>query len=307
LRVAASFNCKFQRKRPLSDCELFIFRQTVLGPARYASATRMTLANLFPDDDYKFQLRFERGEPARFFAPTDNCGEVIAERKRWLHEKPDACAALLPSGHALLEETIEFAHAANGFSTIATLPWERLIALSEFWEADFLLIRSDEDGKVRLHGGCVCFPSSWRLSEKIGRPIEFIHEAVPGLNLSIGSGIHKFLASIKPGISWLRHNWGLSRSPELNQHPDRRLPRLDATVRADEVWIRIEHQALIGLPKTRGILFGIRLENHPLIQVIADPAATARLARALKTMPEPMAIYKGIASARHRILGLLGQ
>jgi dimethylamine monooxygenase subunit A len=265
----------------------------------------MALADLFPDDDYKFQLRFERGKPEQFFAPTKDYANVIAERKHWLSEQPQTCATLLSTGEALLEETIEFAKTANGFGTTAASSWDRLIALSEFWEADFLLVRGDADGEVRLHGGCVCFPSSWRLSEKIGHPIEFIHEIVPGLNAGIGSGIHKFLANIKPGIAWLRHNWGLSRSSELNQHPDRSLPRLDPSVCAEEVWVRLEHQALVGLPKTGGILFGIRLENYSLAEVKADRLGAARLVRALKTMPEAMAVYKGISIARRRIVELL--
>ena len=129
------------------------------------------------------------------------------------------------------------------------------------------MLKADADGEIRLYGGCLCFPSSWRLSDKLGQPIEFIHGPVPGLNASIGAAIHKFLAALKPGVASLRHNWGLARSAELNQHPDRDLPRLDATVDADEVWLRVEHQALVALPKSGGILFGIRVVNHSLAEV----------------------------------------
>src|SRR5207247_2314497 len=152
-------------------------------------------------------------------------------------------------------------------------PSERLRALGEFWEPDFLLLKTSADGEIRLLGGCVCFPSSWRLSEKIGRPVEFIHSVVPGLNAGLGTAIHTFLAKLKPGIAWQRFNWGLSRSPELNQHPERRLPPLDATVRLAEVWLRVEDQALVALPKSGGILFGIRIVNRSLAEVAANPAA----------------------------------
>jgi len=128
---------------------------------------------------------------------------------------------------------------------------------------------------------------------------------VPGLNANIGAGIHKFLTALKPGVASLRHNWGLSRSVELNQHPDRPLPRLDATVNVDEVWLRVEHQALVALPKSGGILFGIRVVNHSLVEVKADSVAATRLCRALETMSEEMARYKGLATARGRIVRLL--
>jgi len=266
----------------------------------------VTLAELFPDGDYRFQLRFERGEPAEFFAPSAKHPELVTERRQWLGSDPRTYAALLPSGEALLEEAIALASAWNGFvpSKSAT-PWQTCLALGQFWETDYLLLKCDTDEEIRLYGGCLCFPSSWRLSDKIGKRIEFIHGPVPGLNQSIGQGIHKFLAALKPGTASLRHNWGLARSPELNHHPDRDLPRLDATVNADEVWLRVEHQALVALPKSGGILFGIRVVNHPLQEVKVDPIAAARLCRALETMPDEMARYKGLASARTRIVELL--
>jgi hypothetical protein len=143
------------------------------------------------------------------------------------------------------------------------------------------------------------------LSEKLGQPVEFIHNVVPGLNASLGAAIQTFLAKLKPGIAWQRFNWGLSRSPELNQHPDRLLRPLDAAVRLEEVWLRVEDQALVALPKSGGILFGIRIANHSLTEVAADPAVCAGFVRALETMPVAMARYKNLATARERILNLL--
>jgi len=266
----------------------------------------MTLAELFPDHDYRFQLRFERGEPADFFAPTLGHNEVRDERQRWLQRDPKTYAAILPPGAALLEEAVELAGVWNGFvPPAATTTWQKCLALGGFWEADYLLLKGDADSEIRLQGGCLCFPSSWRLSDKLGQPMEFIHGPVPGLNPSIGAAVHKFLATLKPGVASLRHNWGLARSAELNQHPDRALPHLDATVKANEVWLRVEHQALVALPKSGGILFGIRVVNHALTEVKADSLAAARLCRALETMPDEMARYKNLATARARILQLL--
>lgn len=295
----------------------------------------MTLAELFPDDDYKFQLRFERGEPADFFAPTSQNEKLLVERRHWLRSAPEMYAALLPEGQSLLMEAIEFAQSWNGFLPPATASApgtpasgpaqtknfrqragsetgapsvaarEKCLALGEFWEADFLLLKPDVDGEIRLYGGCLCFPSSWRLSDKMGHPIEFIHGPVPGLNASIGPAIHKFLAGLKPGVASLRHNWGLSRSVELNHHPDRGVPRLDASVSESEVWLRVEHQALVALPQSGGILFGIRIVNYPLAEVRKDSTVAARLCRALETMPEAMARYKNLAGARQRIVQFL--
>src|SRR5205823_30792 len=120
-----------------------------------------------------------------------------------------------------------------------------------------------------------------------------------------GNQIHSFLSKLRPGIAWLRANWGLSRSPELNQHPHRKLPRLDGDARLDEIWLRVEHQALVSLPRTQGVLFGIRIAVHPLTAIREDRPVAERFSRALKSMPEAMAQYKNIATARDRVLALL--
>jgi len=264
------------------------------------------LAGLFPDSDYRFQLRFERSEPADFFAPKPGLEAVLAERQRALCDEPEIYAALLPPGEAILDEIAALAGRWNGFvPPNPATSWEKCLALGGFWDADYLLLKAEGDGKIRLYGGCLCFPSSWRLSDKLGQPIEFIHGPVPGLNANIGAAIHKFLANLKPGVASLRHNWGLSRSPELNHHPDRALPHLDASVSLSEVWLRVEHQALVALPGSNGILFGIRVVNHPLAEVKADPVAAVGLCRALETMSEEMARYKNLATARGRIIQLL--
>ena len=273
----------------------------------------MTLADLFPDEDYQLKMRFQRGEIAEFFRPTAHHDALISERLRWLDTAPSTYAALLPEGRPLLEEACDLAKELQtipaDLSSLAKQhqPWDRCLALGRAWEPDFLLLQANDRGELRLYGACVCFPSSWSLAEKIGQPLDFIHGVVPGLNQQLGRQIEGFLEKIRPGISWQRANWGLSRSPELNQHPARRLRRLDASVTLGEVWLRIEHQSLVALPRSQGILFGIRLEIHPLAEVKQDAAAVERLCRALATMPDEMARYKNLAVARSTIICLLNE
>jgi hypothetical protein len=273
----------------------------------------MSLAELFPDTDYQFHFRFERGEAGNFFGRTDANESLLAERRRWLQENPKRYAALLPEGADLLDEATVLAvtlgeaispgpTGVDGFGGA----WSRCLALGMSWEPDFLLLKSDRQGAVRLVGGSVCFPSGWSLEEKIGHPIETIHGVVPGLNAAIGPQIQGFLTRLRPGIAWLRSNWGLSRGSELNLHPARNLPRLDATVRLDEVWLRVERQALFSLTRSQSILFGIRIELHPLAEIAADQELARRLARALRTMPEELARYKGLVEVRERVIESLG-
>jgi dimethylamine monooxygenase subunit A len=271
----------------------------------------MSLADLFSEGDYRFQPALRRGSAAEFFRPTVAHIDLCAERTRWLQSAPLYCATL-PEVHPLLKECVALAAEWGSISTDErqslsdTNGTSQLCSrLGQLWEPDFLLLKlSDADDFVLL-GGCVCFPSSWRLDEKLGRPLHFIHGAVPELNPQLGRSITSVLRALKPESAWLRHNWGLTRSTELNQHPSRTLARLDASVAPDEVWLRVEHQALVALPHSGGILFGIRIAAHPLSEVKTDEIARTRLIHALRTMPENIAAYKGITAARGRLLELL--
>ena len=274
----------------------------------------MTLAELLPDEDYRFQMRFKKGTVPEFFGPTDRNSEILAERRHWLDENPQQYAAMLPDGAELIRETVELVRReetlpeSNSDLFSQTLnPFEVCMRLGKVWEPDFLLLRADADDEVRLIGGCVCFPSSWNLAEKIGHPIQFIHNVVPGLNPALGSQIHGFLSRLKPGTVWLRANWGLSRSSDLNQHPARGLPRLSSNASLDEAFLRIENQALVALPESHGVLFGIRIAVHNLEQIHRDPALSKGLARALASLPDDMASYKNITDCRSRLISLLQQ
>jgi Haem-dependent oxidative N-demethylase, alpha subunit-like len=252
-------------------------------------------------------MRFQRGPVGDFFNPWHEPADVLKQRRHWLRHEPDVHSALLPDGAPLLEEMIEQSRHWFGppLPCRQADPRETLRVIGEALEPDFLLLKPDDTGAMKLVAGCVCFPSSWSLEEKMGRPLDFIHRVVPGLNEQLGQPIAQFLRRMTPDIAWLRANWGLSRSPELNQHPKRALPRLDASVKLDDVWLRVEHQALVALPKTGGVLFGIRVVVHPLAEVKQDAEAARGLRRALETMPEAMAAYKGIAPARGALLEIM--
>lgn len=272
----------------------------------------MNLSELLADEDYRFHMGLRRGSAAEFFQPTAQHDALIAQRRRWLRSEPQTYSEFLSESEALLNECLAQARdwqsitpEDHASTAAATTPSERGLRLGEIWEPDFLLLRANAAGRFQLVGGCVCFPSSWSLAEKIGHPMEFIHGPVPGLNAQLGRSIDAFLAKLTPEAAWFRHNWGLSRSPELNQHPSRPMPRLTESVTLAEAWLRVEQQMLVALPTSNGVLFGIRIAMHSLAEVKEDAATAGRLARALRTMPAQVAAYKGLGMARERVADLL--
>src|ERR1035438_1882636 len=94
----------------------------------------MTLEELFPEDDYRFQMWFERGDLADFFARSARSETVLAERRRWLCTDPKTYAAILPPGEAMLDEAVELACEWNGFAPPGlTTAWQKCLALGGVW------------------------------------------------------------------------------------------------------------------------------------------------------------------------------
>jgi hypothetical protein len=260
---------------------------------------------MFPPGGFAFHMRFRRGDIREFFGNTSNESPTLLERRKWLDANAGECAAVLPAGEPILDEAMELAASLGITVPRQATPLETCVALGRAWEPDLLFLHSSENAQPDLVGGCVCFPSSWSFEEKMGRPLDAIHEPVPTLNAQFANPVKQFLSRMKPGISWERINWGLSRTRELNQHPNRRLPRLDATVDITDVWFRVEYQSLVALPQSNGILFGIRLVIEPLDRLRMDPNFAAGLTAALETMPDAVAGYKGVLPARERLIELL--
>lgn len=264
------------------------------------------LAELFPDGDYRFHLTLRRGEPRDFFLPRDASGRVRAERAHWLATEPARYAALTPEGEPLLAD---FAVAAADWGLIEPLGdvhgGAALLNMGAALEPDFLLLSPDATGAFRLRGGALCFPTGWALEEKLGHTLDFIHGVVPGLNSALSGPIRQFLAKLKPGVAFYRDNWGLTATDELNLHPSRGHAAPDLPFAPERLWLRVEHQSLVALPRSGGVVFGIRIALHRLDEVARNPWAAKGLRRALASMSPEVAAYKRLDRISNQVVSWL--
>lgn len=278
----------------------------------------------FSDEDFRFRLGTVPGAAEEFFAWSADSAAVLAERRAWFAADPSRYAALLPEGEAIALELLE---SVASWPMLCDAPqecyspdvslFERLMMLSEQWEPDFVLLaprrqsspsptNSPHDELLfTVAGGCVCFPSAWRLTDKLGQTVDQVHQPVPELNSALGPQIDRLLARLRPGKCLVRSNWGVCRLPELNQHPERNLPSIQLPVRPDEAWLRREDQCLFALPRTGGIVFGIRVTHTSWPDVCSNRPAARSVARSLRTMPHDMLDYKRLAEVREQLARLL--
>lgn len=243
---------------------------------------------LFPAAAYRFQMGLRVGDARTFWSNQDSTGRVHAERQSWLDSAPALYRAQVLEGLPALAEARDWIQ-----------QW------TSACEPDWVVLSDGLTDEPRVLGGEVVFPSSWSLPEKLGLPLSAVHGPVPGLETALGKSIQTFFSRLAPDASWERDNWGLSADAELNHHPARRLPALDASARLATTWLRLERQFLTRLPLTGCLLFGIRVSHHRLDELVDVPSVAASLTRFLETMSEEVARYKGLILARESLLGEL--
>lgn len=252
---------------------------------------------LFPDEDFRWSMNLRAGDAAAFFSPTRERAERLAERRRLLGEMPEHYALLDPGSKPLVADTLDFLE-----------PWAgRFANLEELAlgvESDWVLMEADADGVFRIAAGAVCFPSHWSLPEKGGKTLDEVHGPVPRLNDEMERAINAFLTKLAPGVIRERENWGLTADSRLDQHPRHERIRLDGTQALDAICLRLEQQLFARL-RSGGLYFGIAVSHHRLDRLFArQPAVCAGMARALRTMPDDAAGYKGISEGRESLLRL---
>ena len=166
-----------------------------------------------------------------------------------------------------------------------------LEAAGRLVQEDLCVITPGPAGPV-LAAAVLCFPTRWRLAEKLGRPLAAVHGSVPFYAERLARPVDGLIGRLKPGRLVERVNWSLVDDPALFQPEGKwradRAAAITASNAGEMVFLRTERQTLLALPGG-AVLFGIRVRVHALAQVCAGAAEAARLAAALRGMPEAMA------------------
>ncbi len=164
-------------------------------------------------------------------------------------------------------------------------------------------------GAYRLTAASLCFPTRWALAEKLGRPMAAIHAPVPFYAEKLARPVDRFFARMKPERPVWRLNWSLTDDPELFQPSGHSRPDLATDITPDNagarLFLRVERQTLRRLPRSGAICFGIRVYQNPLRDLQAEPATAARLAAAVRELPESVAFYKSVRVFRAPLLAYL--
>lgn len=184
----------------------------------------------------------------------DECFEAqTAYKAQLLRDRRDEVLITLEVSEEACEELLEIVCEATGAEADAKAP---LIQISLLTQEDWIILQKPTGDKEHVAtAGLLCFPASWTLSEKIGRPLTRIHKPVPGYAGDIAARVQRMFDGLQPDRPVCRSNLLVYGTPELH-HPlkegEHRLVGPD-----DEHFVRVERQTLRKLPESGAIAFGI--------------------------------------------------
>jgi hypothetical protein len=175
-------------------------------------------------------------------------------------------------------------------------------------QEDLCLLQTDAAGP-RFTAAVLCFPSRWRLHEKLGQPLAAVHGPVPFYADRLARPVDRFMMQLKDGRIAGRLNWSVLDSADLFQPTGKWRRDADAAITAatagERLFLRVERQTLRRLPASQAILFGIRVHAYPLAAAVTDAASAGRLAAAVRALPEDMLHYKSMLPLRAALLAWL--
>ena len=247
---------------------------------------------------------------------------IAAERAEVFHAVPgseaarqevlDRLAAYLPERFPqwFAREGTRLSNRLTGETwNLDALPDDPLLVAAQLVQEDLCIVQPDAADGVMLTAGAVCFPSRWRLAEKIGKPLPQVHERVPFYGEKLARPVDRFMTMVRPGKLAMRLNWSIVDSAALFQLGGKfrtaHNPDVTPANAGEALFVRVERQTLSRLSKSNAVLFTIRVHVYAVERIAERPDIAARLASAVRGLPPETDLYKSLPAVRDALLGWL--
>jgi dimethylamine monooxygenase subunit A len=262
---------------------------------------------------WHLSMGLRRLDPARWLEVDANRARDLSKKAALLTNDPSTVLAVLPHGWDAAEELADLVMAyldehhpglvdlrgpqdrePHSGSPVAHGSLHPIAAASLLVQEDLCVLEQLDD-EWRLTAACVCFPSRWSLTEKLGATLGEIHAPVPGFADELGAPATRFFDRLSVERPVWRLNWTLLDTPEFFLPSASARHEAPSTGRLmDDLWFRVERQTLRRLPGTDAIVFTIRTYVTALRELVsAHPESAEALASTLQTVPGAVATYKG--------------
>ena len=283
----------------------------------------------FESGPYRMSMSLTTVPESAWFEIDERYDDEMRERRELLAVRHGDVFGALPESEAARGETLREVvgnlreHAPQWFARdgdvvrnaltgeswdLAAPPCDPLEVAGRLVQEDLCIIQNDADGP-RFTAAVLCFPSRWRLNEKLGKPLVSVHGPVPHYAERLAVPVDRFMARVKVGHIASRLNWSVLDDPALYQPTGKWREATNARITpenaGDLLYLRVERQTLRRLPQSGAILFGIRVHSYQLVRAITRPEHATRLAEAVRALPEATMHYKSLKAFGSALLAWL--
>lgn len=314
-------------------------RSSITGPTGPEGTTGSDLPRVMVEaldpGPYRLRMGLRPLDPADWILVDELAGEERAEKLRLLATRPDDVVGHLGDVEAESAEVLDVLveHLVGRFPdrfarrgdllddhTLATTwdladPGLHPIDLAgRLVQEDLCLLTpaptADDPGRLVFAAGSVCFPTRWALHDKLGADMRHVHAPVPRYDDALAAPVDATLGRLRGDRPVWRLNWSLLDDPALFQPGGhlRRDPRpgVGPGTAGTRLFLRVERQTLRRLPLHGTVLFTIRVVQRPL-RALTRAEDAARLAAAIRALPDDVAAYKSIPAMVDAALGYLDE
>lgn len=200
----------------------------------------------------------------------------MAERDWLIATRQPLVHALLPEGRAaaaeLLAVVLDLVSRRPGYvvagdrvtrpdgATVRVDTAFPMVTLGRLVQEDLCLMQKQGEESV-LTGAILCFPASWTLSQKIGRPMTGIHKPVHHYDDEVARRVQRLFDMVRVGQPLERYNALVYDDPALHN------PRQEFDTRpyaVERLYMRSERQCILRLPQTQAVVFSIHTYLVPM-------------------------------------------
>lgn len=221
----------------------------------------------------------------------------VALKRRLIDERPNVVFGCLASADDAAEELLRLVVEWASSQGLAFDPPDAsehpLLAAGRLVQDDLCLM-IPRDGDWYLDGANVCFPSLWRMVDRLGQPTVTLHERVPHYD-TLTTKVDRFFDRMQPDKLVWRRNWSFKPYPHLHLATSKtELPAGGHVVAADgsPYWLRSERQTLRRLPESGAIVFAIKIQMARAGVLIERPDVARSLAEMYRSFDQPMRDFK---------------
>jgi hypothetical protein len=177
-----------------------------------------------------------------------------------------------------------------------------LDALACQFQEDICIVKVEKNSD-HLLAAHLCFPNRWAPTEKIGKSFIEIHRPVARFTTA-NPNASNLVQALLGKSPYVRFAWGLSNDDQLDHHPDV-VDEFQFKNGNDALYVRVERQVLIGLPRNNLLLFFIRTYYMDCRELCQESEIAEGLAKTLLSMSPELLSYKGLSESRDRIVAWL--